>query len=173
MQYRVLSLASRTGDTEEAIGKDAQSLLWLFLEVYERGKGMGMFLFAVGAGKGYFLHSAILLKRRLPETREPVGRLFFSNHLLGGRFYLLDLGNWTMLDQVRLVNLLVTGKILCNGLFRNILDVILFKKSLIHLEFPEVVAEDQGAFLIEMHHTCLDQANLVSIDIEGIPSLSI
>ncbi len=126
MQYRVLSLTSRTGDTEETIGKDTQSLLWLLFEVDERGEGMGVFLFAVGAGKGYVLHSASLLKRRLPEAREPVRRLLFSNHLLGGRFYLLDLGNRTMLDQVGLVNFLVTGKILGNGLFRNLLDVILF-----------------------------------------------
>lgn len=91
MQYRVLSLASRTGDTEEAIGKDAQSLLWLFLEVYERGKGMGVFPLAVGAGKGYFLHSAILLKSRLPEIREPVDDYFFRITFLGAGFTCLIL----------------------------------------------------------------------------------
>ncbi len=91
MQYRVLPLASRTGDAEEAISKNTQSLLWLFFQVDERGEGMGVFLFAVGAGKGYVLHSTLLLKRRLPETREPVDDYFFRITFLGAGFTCLIL----------------------------------------------------------------------------------
>jgi hypothetical protein len=92
MQYRVLSLASRTGDTEEAIGKDAQSLLWLFLEVYERGEGMGVFPLTVGAGKGHVLHSAILLTKAC--SLKPGSMLedyFFRITFLGAGFTCLIL----------------------------------------------------------------------------------